>query len=235
MHFARLAVYPMRRALQARAIRTYYVRPVLTPPLNTIQEALRGKHVSLGSSLNQHEVPQKAAARQNGFLLMKNSCSKPLTSEYFRYCMARRWPYIAIAKDGATVHVDLRSVAGPARITDENKVKKMIDSFQGVLDRTKRDVHFVNQDTLEEQSKLVTPGPREGSNDGKIRDLRISEVFTVHTTCRAEALELAAEFNVAFVTVTGAPTKAQLHSEKMERVAARSAAHRRLLLRRLTR
>lgn len=228
---------PMKRIVNAAAActRSYYARPALTTPLITIQSALRGKKVSLGSPLNPHERPQKSAAKRDGFLLMKNSCSKPLTTEYFRYCMARRRPYIAVAKDGATVHVDLRSVAGPARLTDEGHVKKVASAFQEVIDRSKWSVQIVNDDTLEEQKKRVTPGAREGSNDGKVRDTVVADNFTVHTTCRDTAVQLATSLNSAFVAAVGLPTAEQLHAEKMDRVAEKQARRRRLLLRRLTR
>lgn len=216
--------------------RHYYARPVPAVPITAVQQSLWGKKVALGSPLNQHEVKVRTAAHADGFLVMRNGCGKSLTTDFLRYCMARRRPYMAIARD-ASIFVDLRPVLGPARIAADRDVDRVLVAFQGVLSDPAwgpGTLQIVLDDTLKEQLGKISPGPREGSNDGRPADRRLADTFTLLTTDRAVALRVAAALYAAFVRATGAPTQEALDAAKHERYLAKAAAKRRLLVRRLT-
>lgn len=232
---------PTRRAsaaLSGGLLRTYYSRPVPVLPLAQIQRSLWGNKVALGSPLNQHEVKANTAAHHDGFLLMRNGCGEPLTTQYLRYCMGRRRPYIAISRDGASVTVDLRPVLGPARIAADRDVDRVLGAFQAVLADPAwgpGTLQLVLDDTLKEQIGKVVAGPLEGSNDGRPVDRRLEDSFSLLTTGRAASLRVAAALFSAFIRVTGAPTPEDLKAAKHARYLAKTAAKRRLLIRRLTR
>jgi len=193
--------------------------------------------------MNERERQERNEAVAAGFLRLSSSSTDAVRSLYYHHCAMRRWPYIALDRDGQRLLVDATAAAGVGSARDAAAVTRVLGVLQALLVRRvasgvadlRQSLQVMNADTLVEQAKRLAIGAREGSNEFKLPDAvapagstpSLSPAFYVCTTGKTHALRLA-EAMVHVLQEAGAGAVASGAPQEVGRAAAQARAASRL-------
>lgn len=161
-----------------------------------------------GVRLNEHERRAKNKGVRAGFVQFGAGCGVALADDFYRVCVTRRRPYLALNAHGDQLVVDVGTVAGVFGEVDEGAARAVLDRFWGVLEAAPEEF-------------VVAPvdGTKE---DGQVD--RDTEEFVVMVPKRAVGMRIAHELYAAFAAEQGVPTPADLTTAKEEKTMAEKAA-----------